>query len=58
MGKQREIPVGIWIFAAVVVVAKLGDAPSGVWVLIGILVFAYWLIRSSKVRRAAESPRP
>jgi uncharacterized tellurite resistance protein B-like protein len=55
MGKQRGIPTGVWIFAAAVVVAKIGDAPAGVWILIGVLAFIYWLIRSSKVKSMATA---
>lgn len=57
MGKQRGISTGVWIFAALAVVAKVADAPTGVWILIGILAFAYWLIRSSQVKKGAESPQ-
>src|ERR1700741_84635 len=58
MGKQREIPTGVWIFAAAVVMAKIGDAPAGVWILIGILAFIYWLIRSSKAKKGMETAQP
>lgn len=58
MGKQRGIPVGVWIFAAAIVLAAIGDAPAGVWILIGILAFIYGVIRSSKMKKGIEVALP
>jgi hypothetical protein len=58
MGKKRGLPVGVWIFTAVVIMAKIGDAPTGIWILIGVLAFVCWLIRSSKVKMGPGSAQP
>ena len=54
MRKQKGVPTSIFIFAAIIVVTKLGDAPESGWVLIGILSFIYWIIRGIGIKRIAK----